>query len=127
MSLTEQVGRRLRAHKRFGKTVHLKLRFSDFTTVTRSQSLEQVTQTTQDIWKIAEQLLSNAMEHQSRPVRLIGVGVSNLQQSTNTSGLQQDMFSQGNDVRQDQLDQVSDKIQDRFGHSSIQRGTSIKH
>lgn len=132
MSLTEQVGRRLRAHKRFGKTVHLKLRFSDFTTITRSQSLECATQTTQDIWKLAEQLLKQTLAQQSskqrsKPVRLIGVGMSNLQLSTETSGIQQDMFSPENNVRQDQIDQLSDTIQARFGNSSIKRGTSIKH
>lgn len=127
MSLCEQVGRRLRAQQRFGKTVHLKLRFSDFTTITRNQSLEKVTQTTQDIWKQAEQLLNQVLEKQPGPIRLIGVGISNLQQSTNTSGLQQDMFSPENDARQVQIDQLSDKIQSKFGDASIKRGTSIKH
>jgi DNA polymerase-4 len=127
MSLTEQVGRRLRAHNLFGKTVHLKLRFSDFTTITRSQTLDQATQTTHDIWKQAEQLLKHAFEQQSRPVRLIGIGVSNLEYSTQTSGVQQDMFSPASNARQNHLDEISDKIQSKFGDASIKRATSIKH
>ena len=127
MSLTEQVGRRLRAHHRFGKTVNLKLRFDDFSTITRSQTLEQPTQTTHDLWKQAEQLLKIAFKQHSRPVRLIGVGVSNLEHSTQTSGIQQDMFFSERNARQDHLDEITDKIQSRFGDAGIKRATSIKH
>ncbi|MEX2599811.1 MAG: DNA polymerase IV [Dehalococcoidia bacterium] len=75
--LSERVGGSLAEHGLVGRTVTLKLRSADFTTITRSASRASATASVQVILSEAIQLLD---EHwrAGEPVRLIGVGASNL-------------------------------------------------
>ena len=50
----EQVGCRLRRHGLRGRTVHLKVRFADFSTITRSCTLPEPTNITDELWRAAE-------------------------------------------------------------------------
>src|SRR5216684_914134 len=59
MEQTEQVARRLRRHQLVGRTVQLKIRFQDFSTITRSQTLSEPTNITQEIWQAAAELLTS--------------------------------------------------------------------
>ena len=61
MKLTEQVARRLRRHSLRGRTVQLKIRYDDFTTITRSQSLPAPTDSTDELWRIVSNLLSSRL------------------------------------------------------------------
>ncbi len=125
MTLTEQVARRLRSQQYAGRTVQLKLRFADFKTVTRSHTLSKATHCTDEIWHLARNLLSEALQASPAPVRLIGVGVSNF--ATPDSGpLQQDLFAPALSERQKRIDRLSDEIQSRFGLDSLKRGTGLK-
>ena len=130
MDLSEQVGRRLRAHQRFGRTVQLKVRFEDFHTITRSHTLPQATQSTRQIWQAAQSLLAAARQSDPRPVRLIGVGISSLGEGSVTASLQQDMFAPMqqplDSAKQQQIDKLADNIQLRFGKSAIKRATGIR-
>ncbi|MCG3212661.1 MAG: DNA polymerase IV [Anaerolineae bacterium] len=72
---SEQVGRRLRQHKLQGSTVRLKLRWADFTTLTRQLTLARPTDLDGDIYAAARQLFEQHWPPGQR-VRLIGVGVS---------------------------------------------------
>ena len=54
IDLADQVSARLRARQLKGRTVHLKVRFRDFTTLTRSKTIAQSTCTSSEIWKAAE-------------------------------------------------------------------------
>ena len=130
MDLSEQVGRRLRAHQRFGRTVQLKVRFEDFHTITRSHTLPQATQSTRQIWQAAQSLLAAARQSDPRPVRLIGVGISSLGEGSVTADLQQDMFASMqqplDSAKQQQIDELADNIQLRFGKSAIKRATGIR-
>jgi DNA polymerase-4 len=119
LDLTEQVGRRLRRHDIFGRTVHLKVRFSDFQTITRSHSLPNASNTTSDLWSaVSEQLLPRVT---LQPTRLVGVGVSTL---SRTRERQRTLFDDASD-RDAALDSASDAIRDRFGGAAIQRGSSL--
>ena len=126
MELTEQVCWRLRQHDLYGRTVHIKLRFPDFSTITRSHTLPEATQQTKLVWLAVMALFDNAMQKESRPLRLVGVGVSSLSDEMHRPQIQTDMFEQTNDTRQTQLDEVSDAINSRFGSSGIRRGTGYK-
>jgi DNA polymerase-4 len=119
LDLTEQVGRRLRRHDIFGRTVHLKVRFSDFQTITRSHSLPDASNTTSDLWQaVSEQLFPRVT---LQPTRLLGVGVSRL---SRTRERQRTLFDDASD-RDSALDAASDAIRDRFGGAAIQRGSSL--
>ena len=76
LDLTEQVATRLRHHKLAGRTVQLKIRFADFHTITRAQTLSEPTSTTHDIWQAAREILDTRLPARHLPVRLLGVGVS---------------------------------------------------
>ena len=75
--LSEQVAESLRKQDYLARTVTLKLRYADFTTITRSISRPNATANPQTIEGVARQLL-DANWDQGQAVRLLGVGVSNL-------------------------------------------------
>ena len=54
LDLTEQVGWRLRRHELRGRVIHLKVRFADFSTITRSQTLPEPTDITDELWQVAD-------------------------------------------------------------------------
>lgn len=112
----EKVGRDLRRHGFKGKTITLKVKFSDFKMVTRSTTLPEATHSTQIIYNTALKLLMGLKL--TTKVRLTGVGISNF-----ASGIEQRRFSY-NDFheKQENLDRALDQIHNRFGCKVIHRG-----
>lgn len=120
LDLTEQVGRRLRRHDIFARTVHIKVRLSDFQTLTRAHSLPDSSNTTSDLWQaVTEHLIPRVNLQQ--PIRLLGVGVSSL---SHTRERQRTLFDDTSE-RDSALDTASDAIRNRFGRAALQRGSSI--
>ena len=76
--LAEDVSRRLHRLGHGGRTVTLKVRYSDFTTITRSRTLGAPTQDGAIIARAAQELLKTSTEAGERPIRLMGVNVSSL-------------------------------------------------
>lgn len=77
-TLAQEVASELKELKRPGKTISVKIKYSDFQTITRSQTLHRGTAEDKTIAEIARDLLYRDTEVGSRPVRLIGVSVSGL-------------------------------------------------
>jgi DNA polymerase IV len=124
LELTEHVGRRLRSHKLRGRTVQLKVRFSDFRTITRSRTLEQPTNLTGVIWRAAGELLTNALPAHHDGVRLLGIGLSGLE----GGGLvQQSLFAEEGEQKQRELDSVADAVRQKFGSLALNRGSGLLH
>ena len=124
MELTEQVSRRLRSHEMKGRTVHLKVRYSNFDTYTRSRSVSPATNTTNQLWTVALNLLTSELPDRPLAVRLLGMGVSNLQKQR---PVQKDLFAEEQDQRDSRLDEVADKIRNRFGTTSLRRASTVQH
>jgi DNA polymerase-4 len=119
--LGERVGSDLRQRGKQAKTVTLKLRYADFTTITRSRTLPQATDADHVIYDTGEALLRRALATESQPVRLIGIGISNLVEP----GQQLTMLdSRGR--RQEQLDRAIDRIRNRYGFTAIQTGRTLR-
>src|SRR5712664_2499157 len=78
MRLSEMVGRRLREGGYFARTIQLKLRYKDFTTLTRAHSLEQPTQLDTEIYEEVRRLFLRNWK-QGAAVRLLGVQASNFE------------------------------------------------
>jgi DNA polymerase-4 len=76
-TLSEDVGARLREEGLAGMTVRLKLRWPDFTTLTRQMTLADATDVNDEIYQASLDLL-HGVWRPGRPVRLLGVGVSRL-------------------------------------------------
>lgn len=112
----ENVGRELRRDGLFGRTVTLKVKFSDFRVVTKSRTLHEPTNCTQTIFTVAGQLLDELKI--SHKVRLTGVGVSNLCASVQ----QLKLFNKPCALRQERLDRAIDDIEERFGKKALKRG-----
>jgi len=124
LDLTEQVGWRLRRHGLRGRTVQIKIRFADFSTITRSHTLPEVTNLTEDVWQAVEELLRRGLLSRHAPVRLLGVGVSGLDASGVAQGL---LFDQEERQRQGRLDCVKDQLKHRFGPAALRRGSTLKN
>lgn len=123
IELAGQVGWRLRKHEVRGKVVVVKIRFSDFRTITRSVTLAEATNRTADIVSAAQRLLVNELSEFHEPVRLLGVGVSRL---TTETLVQRTLFDQEEKDRNGQLDQAADSIAQRFGKQAIRFGKVIE-
>lgn len=121
LQLTEQVTARLRQQQLKARTVFIKLRHQDFTTLTRSYSLQAASQDTEVVWSVVKQLFNTEFVKNKKPMRLVGVGVSNFKEDEQQ---QADMFLQQGKSRE--LDQLTDAINTRFGTKGIHRGTTFK-
>ena len=122
VGLVEQVARRLRFHGLQGRTVELKVRFADFKTITRSSTLAEPSNVTQELLDAGLELLTKRLPPRHLPVRLLGFGVSGLD---NSGESQQQLFAQPARERHRQLDHVADQITAKFGKPAIQRGARL--
>jgi len=110
--LSADVASRLRAGAWTARTVTLKLRYSDFTTITRQESLPSGTDSDRDVRNAARRLFDAAWS--GARVRLLGVGVAGLEDVA-----QMDLFTRPASAR---LDHTLDAVRKRFGHNAIRRG-----
>lgn len=114
----ERVGADLRGQQRRARTVTLKLRWSDFTTLSRSRTLDRPVQSTDDLAAAGRALLDELLARESlRPVRLIGLGATNLVEDAVQLG-----FDDASARRAEQVDRAVDEIRGRYGRDSLTRG-----
>ncbi|MEI7837849.1 MAG: DNA polymerase IV [Planctomycetota bacterium] len=114
---TEQVARRLRQVNLRARTVNLKLRSGDFVTRSRSHTLEEPTDVTDELWSIAGMLFDRWAAVEACPLRLVGMGVSQL-----TAGGQMTLLPPPQREKSQRLDKAMDSLADRFGDRAIRRG-----
>jgi DNA polymerase-4 len=115
--LSEQVGRSLRKSGLHGRTVKLKLRWHDFTTLTRQITLPHPSDLDEEIFQAVLGLFENVWKS-PRLVRLLGVGVSHFDPPPSR---QLSLWETTAPERQ-RLQQALDELQDRFGNNTIRRG-----
>ncbi|MCP4707329.1 MAG: DNA polymerase IV [Planctomycetes bacterium] len=115
----QHVAQRLRRKNLQSKTVTLKLRYGDFRTITRSQTLSAVTATTQFLWEAALQIFEKWHKQSPGALRLIGFGVSGL---TEKQAQQKFLFTDPEVEQQKKVDTAMDKIRKKFGSDSLKRG-----
>lgn len=114
---SDKVSRRLRVFGYVGRTITLKVRRSDFTRLTRANSLTVYVDSEQEIYKTARKLLLDN-RFLDRPIRLIGVGVSNLKKKTEERN--DDLFVDYDFLKKSRrVNQVIDKLRDQHGEESI--------
>ena len=123
LELADQLGSRLRRSRKSGKVLHLKVRFSNFQTLTRSLTLDNPTNVTQEIIDASMELLRNRVDRRL-PIRLLGVGMSRFD---NSSMRQQSLFDEPEHDQQSELDRMSDQIRNKFGHDALSRASRLLH
>ncbi len=119
-----EVSAALRRKQMSGTTVTLKLRWSDFTTVTRQTTLKQPTDTADDITSAATRLL-DALWTASRPVRLIGVGVSGLQPLPRQPSLWEAEQVQAAADKAERIAVALSRVRERFGDTAVRHGKDL--
>jgi DNA polymerase-4 len=115
----EEVAQRLRQEKLKARTVTLKLRYGDFRTVTRSDTLREATNVTKTLWETAERIFRRWHARSAGALRLLGFGVSGL--APEQAG-QQLLFPDPEQDKLKRLDHVVDQIRDRYGTHAAHRG-----
>lgn len=114
--LSMQVGRQLRKNDFAGKTVKLKIRWSDFTTITRQVTLPTSTNNDDEISRTAIKLMKTVRKP-NQAVRLIGVGVSGLGAPVR----QLSLWDAGSEKSR-KLQEVIDQLQEKYGRDVIHKG-----
>jgi DNA polymerase-4 len=114
MRLSEMVGRRLREHQLHARTIQLKLRYKDFTTITRAHSLPSATQLDTEIFEQARALFRKNWRS-GQEVRLLGVQSSSFEGKEG----QIDLLDSSRHERWKQALSAADKLRDKYGESSV--------
>lgn len=112
--LVEEVGRRLRREKVYARCITLKLRYTDFHTITRSHTLAAPTCFDREIFQVVRDLLQKNLAR-GRAVRLLGVSASALQ----TSGWQEPLFTSQKRRSWEKLYQGIDRLRHKYGDDAI--------
>jgi nucleotidyltransferase/DNA polymerase involved in DNA repair len=121
VAIVDRVTRRLRAARRVGRTVVLRLRFGDYTRATRSQTLRHPTAQTRPILAAARALLATAQPLIERQgLTLIGVTMANLENDLPFQ-LCLPLDSDSGEL----LDAALDEIRTRYGPTAITRGVLL--
>ena len=122
LDLAQEVGRRLRSQKIKGKTIVLKLRYSDFKTITRNHTLMECTDRDDLIYKIAIGLFKTNYD-KNKSLRLIGITVTGL--TTGEEHKQISLFPVENE-KSNILYQALDKINSKYGEKTVTRARLVR-
>jgi DNA polymerase-4 len=112
--LSEMVGRRLREQGFSARTLQLKLRYSDFTTITRAHSLSQPTCVDSEIFATMHRLFHDNWAP-GRAIRLLGVHASNFGDVAE----QMDFLEGDRRQKWTRALSASDRLRDKYGESAV--------
>jgi DNA polymerase IV len=121
MRLSEMVGRRLREAKLHARTLQLKLRYRDFTTITRAHTLPIATQLDGEIFDQVRTLFRKNWK-QGLQVRLLGVHASSFEARPE----QINLLEGGRQQRWKDALAAADRLRDRFGESSVKLAAGMR-
>ena len=121
MRLCEMVARRLREAKLHTRTIQLKLRYKDFTTITRAHTLPAPTQLDGEIFAQIRTLFRKNWK-QGMQVRLLGVQASSFEQQP----AQINLLEGGRQHRWKDALAAADRLRDKFGESSVKLATGMR-
>ena len=119
--LCEMVGRRLREQKLEARTLQLKLRYSDFSTITRAHSIPRPTQLDTEMYEEIRALFRRNWKP-GAPIRLLGVHAS----SWSEGGDQMDLLGDPRHDRWQQAMAAADRLRDKFGDSAVGLAAGMK-
>jgi DNA polymerase-4 len=122
LRLSERCAERLRASGYVGRTVAIKVRFTDFRTISRSRTLSQHTDVAHMIYETASQLY-DALDIVGTPLRLVGVRVEGLAKAAETP---EQLSLTGGSEEWRAAEQAVDRVAERFGQGAVQPAALVK-
>ena len=122
--LAAGVGKRLRAAGLAGRTVTIRVRYDDFTTISRSKTLSRATDVTRLITETAWGLL-DALGPQP-PIRLLGVQASSLEVPGSGGATLFDDTPFDDDAAWSAAERTMDQLQERFGSDAVRPASSLR-
>lgn len=120
LRLSEKASSRLRERSLFAKTISIKVRFADFTTINRSKTLPLATDSTHDIYEVVKFLYGALRIHRAR-LRLVGVSLENLQYSA-----PEQLILGSRERGWREAEGAIDRAQARFGPGSVKPARLVK-
>lgn len=121
LTLAEQVAYRLRRYNMYANVVNVQLRTKDFKDFSHQKKLMNSTSNTKDIYDIAKELLYE-MYKKGTAIRLVGLRVDKL---IDKDEIQLSLFKREEDRKQEKLDEVVDKLKQKYGYNSITRAGKL--
>ena len=121
LKLSEMVAKRLRENRLYSRTIQLKLRTEDFSTITRACSLDHATQLDNEVAGAVVRLFRQAWDGKT-PIRLLGVHAGNLQPVEG----QMSLLDEPRMARLRQAFRSVDHIRNRFGGQSISLAKTLR-
>ncbi len=126
--LAEEVGSEARRYNYKGKTVSIVIKYGDFQAITRQRSMVSPTYLTREIYKTGISLLEENW-NKSRPVRLLGIGLNNI---NDEAPEQLSIFDINEGIKDDnrkeeKLERAMDTIRNRFGSETVKRAKLLEN
>jgi DNA polymerase IV len=121
MRLSEMVARRLREANLHARTIQLKLRYKDFTTITRAHTLPSATQLDGEIFEQVRALFRKNWKP-GLQVRLLGVHASSFEAQAE----QIDLLEGNSRQRWKDALAAADRLRDKFGESSVKLAAGMR-
>jgi len=120
LRMSEKATARLRDASLFAKTITIKIKFADFSSITRSKTLPLAIDGTHETYEVVKKLYL-ALRNDGARIRLVGVSLSNLQEDV---PVQLELGARERGWRE--ADSAIDKATARFGRASVRPGRLIK-
>jgi DNA polymerase-4 len=120
LRMTEKATARLRERSLFAKTISIKIKFADFSSLTRAKTVPIAIDNTHDTYEIVKSLYL-ALKNEGARIRLVGVSLSNLQEG---APVQLELGARERGWRE--ADSAIDRAQARFGRGSVRPGRLIR-
>jgi DNA polymerase-4 len=120
LRLTEKAAARLRENGYYAKTISIKVRFADFSTISRSKTLPLPIDSTHDIYEIAKTLYL-ALNLDRARLRLVGISLDNLSEAA-----PEQLLLGAREKGWREADSAIDRAKLRFGGSSVRPGRLIR-
>jgi DNA polymerase-4 len=122
LRLSERVGARLRGQGYRGRTVSIKVRFADFTTITRARTLREATDVTRELYSVAVGLY-DALGLDRARIRLVGVRMEGL---VDADGVDEQLLLDAPEHGWRDADQAVDRAVRRFGHGAVRPAALVR-
>ena len=122
--LSDYLGFRIRKKLLKGRTIFIKIKYSDFKVITRSITLKRPTNFTDIIYQNACELLKAIT---LRPVRLLGLGLGNFEDGENLQMSLFDNIMKNEEKKQNEVDHVLDELRIKYGYDVLKRGSLLNN